>query len=256
MTTFKAYLKKEWLETLRSHRLLALGAGLLSFAVLNPLLLKLTPLILESQAGPGDWSVLIDLSQREALRGYLDSLYEIGSLVAVLAFMGAFSGELNRGALVLPLTAGARPAGIYWAKLTVGGLCLFCFSLAGTLIAHSYGAFLFGSDLPGFSISLRAGAASGLYLVFAASLTLLASSLFRRPALAAFTVLAGLYTGPFLGKLAGIENRLPFVLLSEARALSPLPSWEWQSGVLCTFAWMGLLSFLTLKRLETMEKAR
>src|SRR6056297_977835 len=237
MNNYFIYMKKEWLEALRSYRLLVLAIGLLSFALFNPLILKLMPAILESQGMGTDLANLMDMSQREAIRSYLDSLYQIGSLVAVLSLMGVISGEFNKGTWVLPLTFGVNVKDIYWAKLSISGGILFFFSLTGSLIAHLYGAALFGKDFASLYPTLKAGGLYGLYFSFVASLVFL----FLLPPLAGWL---------------DITKWLPFVLLSEAGTLSPLPSKTVLQGILITFGWMAVFSFATLGRLETMEKAR
>ncbi len=249
-------MKKEWLEALRSYRLLVLAIGLLSFALLNPLILKLMPAILESQGMGTDLANLMDMSQREAIRSYLDSLYQIGSLVAVLSLMGVISGEFNKGTWVLPLTFGVNVKDIYWAKLSISGGILFFFSLTGSLIAHLYGAALFGKDFASLYPTLKAGGLYGLYFSFVASLVLMASSFLKKPSAAAFASLAFLFLLPPLAGWLDITKWLPFVLLSEAGTLSPLPSKTVLQGILITFGWMAVFSFATLGRLETMEKAR
>lgn len=256
MNNYLIHVKKEWREALRSYRLLILAVGLLSFALLNPLLLKLMPAILESQGLGSDLAGLMDMSQREALRSYLDSLYEIGSLVAVLSLMGVLSGEFNKGTWVIPLTSGANVKDIYWAKLSVSGGILFVFSLAGSLIAYVYGAALFGPDFSSFFPALKAGGLYGVYFLFVASLILMAGSFFKKPSAAAFVSLAFLFLLPPVAGWFDLTKWLPFVLLSEADALSPLPSKTLLQGILHTFAWMAVFAFATLRRLETMEKAR
>ena len=49
MRTFKAYFEKEIMESIRQYRYLVLAVGIIVFAILDPLMLKLLPKILANQ---------------------------------------------------------------------------------------------------------------------------------------------------------------------------------------------------------------
>ena len=88
MNSFKAHINKEIIEGIRTQRFLILAIGSLVFSILDPVILKLTPMILKSQAGGIDITSTSDLSQRAAIRGYMKNLFQISSLVIALNLMG------------------------------------------------------------------------------------------------------------------------------------------------------------------------
>ena len=64
MQTFKAYFKKEVLEAVRTNKYIILFVGTIFWALLDPLLLKLLPIILESSL-PVDMTSLLPELTRE-----------------------------------------------------------------------------------------------------------------------------------------------------------------------------------------------
>lgn len=256
MNSFKACIEKEWIEMSRTYRLLAVGGTIIAFALLNPILLKLLPSILESQSPGVDLTGLFELSQREALRSYLDSLYEIGSFVVVIGLMDSIPNEYNKGTIVIPLTSGAKVRNIYVGKLLVNGTALFAFSIAGTAIANAYSAILFGADFASFAPALTAGSLYGLYFIFTASLTFLAGSIFKKPSIAAVFTLLVLYAGPPLAGIFDISVWLPFGMLEAANDLTPFLSKETIRSALHTLAWLSVFAYISLLRLENTEISR
>jgi len=256
MNNFMAWINKEWIEATRTFRLVALGSTFIAFAFLNPILLKMLPAILKSQSPGVDFSAIFEMSQREALRSYLDSLYEIGSFVVVLALMGSIPNEFSKGTLVIPFTSGAKIRNVYLSKLVINGTALFAFSIAGASIANAYSAILFGTDFASFAPALKAGFLYGLYFVFAASLTLLAGSFLRKPSLAAVFTLLVLYIAPPVAGLFDLAVWFPFEMLDAANDLTPFFSKSSCRSILHTIAWLSAFSYVTVWKLEHMEKAR
>ncbi|HKL10447.1 MAG TPA: hypothetical protein VJ990_03350 [Clostridia bacterium] len=256
MNSFKAYIYKEWIEATRTYRLTALGCTIIAFAFLNPILLKMLPVILKSQSPGVDFSAIIEMSQREALRSYLDSLYEIGSFVVVLSLMGSIPNEFNNGTLVIPFTSGAKIRNVYLSKLLINGTALLAFSLAGTSIAYAYSSILFGTDLTSFAPALKAGLLYGLYFIFATSLTLLAGSFFRKPSVTAVFTLLVLYVAPPVAGLFDLAVWFPFEMLDGANDLTPFFSKSSCRSILHTIAWLSTFSYVTVWKLEHMEKVR
>ena len=50
MKTLMAFMKKEWMEQIRSSRLMILGLLFLAFGIMNPAIAKLTPWVMEMLA--------------------------------------------------------------------------------------------------------------------------------------------------------------------------------------------------------------
>jgi ABC-2 type transport system permease protein len=72
MITFKAYFKKEIMESKRQYKYIILAVGIIAFAILDPVMLKLLPKILENQLqGQGDLNLLIVSTPKAAINNYI-----------------------------------------------------------------------------------------------------------------------------------------------------------------------------------------
>ena len=68
--TFKAYIKKEFIEAKRENKLIILFMGFFFFALSTPPMLKLTPKLLEKQYGT-EMSSLFKTSALDSVASYL-----------------------------------------------------------------------------------------------------------------------------------------------------------------------------------------
>lgn len=71
MNGFAAFLRKEWVEALRSYRILILGAVFLLLGIMNPLSAKFLPELVNAMMPEG---MTIALAQPQALDSYLQFL--------------------------------------------------------------------------------------------------------------------------------------------------------------------------------------
>ena len=77
MPSLRAYIKKEVLEGIRTYKFLILIAGILFFAVLDPVVMKLLPEILKNQLGGLDVSAMVDFSQRGVMNSHLKNIFQM-----------------------------------------------------------------------------------------------------------------------------------------------------------------------------------
>ncbi len=152
MRAFVAFLKKEWLEQLRTGKLLMLTAVFVLFGIMNPAMAKLTPWLMES------------LSESLSQTGMIVTAYEITALdswtqffknmpialiVFVLAECGIFTKEYNANTLVLCLTKGLSRRKVMLAKTAVlfllwTALYFICFG-----ITYMYSAYFWDNSIVG-----------------------------------------------------------------------------------------------------------
>ncbi len=137
MNTFIAFTKKEWLETIRSGKLVILTVLFLLFGVMNPAIAKLTPwmmeLMSESLSGTG---LIVTQIQVDALVSWTQFFKNIPiALIAfILIYSGIFTREYQSGTLVLVLTKGLSRSKAVLAKtalmLAVWSFCYWlCFGV-------------------------------------------------------------------------------------------------------------------------------
>ena len=119
MRAFLALLKKEFLEGLRSRRLVILGLLFVLFGIMNPAIAKLTPWLLEltseslASAGMTVGEVTVD-----ALTSWTQFFKNIpmALIIFLLMYSGIFTGEYQSGSLILILTKGVSRYKIVLAK--------------------------------------------------------------------------------------------------------------------------------------------
>jgi ABC-2 type transport system permease protein len=142
MNTYIAYIKKEFMELIRTSRFIAIAAGLLFFALLDPIMLKVTPDILKSQLGNVSLASLgVELSQRASIIKFASNINSISVIVIVLAIMNLIASEIKDKTIILPHIAGMSPFGFIFAKLSVTSFVIVLFNLL------SFGTALYYSNL-------------------------------------------------------------------------------------------------------------
>ncbi|WP_410772294.1 ABC transporter permease [Fontibacillus sp. BL9] len=181
--------RKEIMEMIRNYKLLWIPVVFVLLGVTQPLtsyylpdLLQATgdlpPELLDSFPVPGPSEVMLKVLSQYSL---------IGILVIVIAGMNMVAGELSGGTAALILVRPVRSIQFVFAKWAG------YFSLIVISFVLSYGsAWYYTSLLQGTVPWREALAAGGLYLIwfsFAASLTLLCSTLLRGSAAAVVTLL-------------------------------------------------------------------
>lgn len=121
MKTAYAFLKKEWMEYLRTGKLYLCGAIFLLLGIMNPATAKLTPFILETFAGE-DSGMQIIMGEVTAADSWTQFYKNIpmGLIICLLLFGGVLTNELQKGTLIPILTKGLSR----WKVLFTKGISL------------------------------------------------------------------------------------------------------------------------------------
>ncbi|HEX7976648.1 MAG TPA: ABC transporter permease [Anaerolineales bacterium] len=223
MTIF-ASLRKEMLEQVRTSRLLILGAVLLAFGLMSPLIAKYTPEMLrlipggESFAGLVPKPTLID-----AVAQYIKNVNQFGILLALLLSMGAVVQEKEKGTAAMMLVK-PLPRGVFLlAKFAALGLSFLAGMFLAGLGAYYYTAILFTTPDLGAWAALT-GLIWVQLLVYIA-FTLFFSTLVRSQAAAGGLGLAVLLLFSLFGSLPRIGQYLPGQLVAWGASLfTPQPA--------------------------------
>ncbi len=122
MKTLMAFMKKEWMEQIRSSRLMILGLIFLAFGIMNPAIAKLTPWMMEmltesmEEAGLAVTEVKVD-----AMSSWTQFYKNVP--MALIAFVllqsNIFTKEYQSGTLILALTKGLERFKVVLAKTIV-----------------------------------------------------------------------------------------------------------------------------------------
>jgi ABC-2 type transport system permease protein len=201
MSRLAIALKKEYLEQLRTYRLLIAGAVLLLFGLASPLLAKLTPELLGMLPEVEGLAALIpEPSTRDAVAQYLENVSQFGVILALLLTMGVVAQEKDKGTaammLVKPLTRSHFLAAKFMATATT-----FAVSLALAGLACWYYTLLLFEPIP-FGPWLALNGLIWLMIMVYVAITLLCSVLAR-----SVTAAGGLAFGALI--LVGLLSVVP-----------------------------------------------
>ncbi len=206
MTGFRALLKKELKEQLRTHRLLIVSVVFLVFGLATPLLIKYLPQLIEL-AGEDIPIQIPPPTAVMAIGEYADTLVQLGVLVAVLVTMGTIARERERGIAAMVLSKPVGSGAYVAAKLTALSATFLFALVLGSGACYAYTVLLIGqADVASF-----VGLNLLLYLFFVVCLavTLLFSSFLRSPLAAGGVALAVLILQALLTAVPLIGDYLP-----------------------------------------------
>ena len=122
MRAWIAFTKKEWLEQLRSGKLLILTILFFAFGIMNPAIAKLTPWLLETlSASMEESGMTVTAVTVDAFTSWTQFFKNIpmALIVFVIAECGCFTKEYQSGSLILSLTKGLRRDQVVLSKAAV-----------------------------------------------------------------------------------------------------------------------------------------
>lgn len=122
MKTLGAFLKKEWMEQIRSSRLMILGLIFLAVGIMNPATAKLTPWLMEMLAESMEEAGLAVVEVKvDAMTSWTQFYKNVP--MALIAFVllqsNIFTKEYQSGTLILALTKGLERYKVVLAKTIV-----------------------------------------------------------------------------------------------------------------------------------------
>lgn len=249
MWTFKAYLKKEFIESLRQYKYLMLAAGIIIFALLDPIMLKLLPDILKSQL-PADISALFVTTQKTAVQTYIKDINQIGLLFIIFIFSGTLSDEIHSEKLVFPYSKGASPKSIVLAKFLSYSLAVCIFTFIGFLANYYYVTILFEKDPLALANLLSSIILVCIYFIFNVSLTLFFSSIFSKGLVGGIITLAVSFGSASLTGLEAIGRFIPYKLINTANRFN---YGESSLTIIFTIFISFLLILFTIVRMNKVE---
>lgn len=137
MKSATAFFKKEWMEQLRTGKLLILGCIFALFGVMNPAVAKLTPLLMEelsdTLASSGITVTEVKVTAMDSWVQFFKNI-PMALIVFILLESGIFTREYDSGTLLLSLTKGLNRTGVVLAKTTMltvlwSGVYWMCYAI-------------------------------------------------------------------------------------------------------------------------------
>lgn len=255
MKTFKAYFKKEILEAVRSYKYLILFSGIVFWAIMNPLMIKLMPLLLKNYL-PTDLSVLFsEYTIDAAFIDFMGNLFEIGTLVIVFSLMGLISNEVYSKKLVFPYSRGAEPAGFVTAKYIHYMFTISLFILVAFLTNYFYTTRLFEGGTLSIGIVLKSSLLYIIYYALLLSFLIFLSSLFRRGLVVGFSVAILAYSLSIFNRFNIIKAYFPNYLLYKAADLGHVFDNSLIPIFIISFCMIIILIFFSILRMRKIDIA-
>ena len=156
MRNYCTFLKKEFVESFRSYRLLIMVIVFLIIGIMNPLFAYMVPIILESVMPPE--MLFMEIPTPTALDSwaqFFGNTTQMGFLTVLIVFSSILSRELSRGTLINLVTKGLKRHIIILAKYTYLLLMWTGLYLINFAISFGYTVFLFGSAyMPNLAFSI------------------------------------------------------------------------------------------------------
>ena len=255
MGSFKAYFIKEIKESIRNHKYLILAVGFIFWALLDPLMLKLFPLLLKNYM-PADVSVLFSTFTRDtAFQTFLNDLFQIGSLFIIFTLMGIISNEVYSKNLVFPYSRGLKPAGMVIAKYIHYLITISLFILVAFLTNYLYIIRLFSGGLLSISIVFKSSLLYILYYAVLLSFLLYLSSLFKRSIIPGIITLVFAYSLSILNQFKTIRSYFPNYLFLKAADIKNIFDGTLIPTVIISFCIIILLVYLSILRMKKIDIA-
>ncbi|NLO09703.1 MAG: ABC transporter permease subunit [Clostridiales bacterium] len=155
MKGYLAFTKKEFVEQIRTYRLLICLSVFFLFGLMSPLLAKLLPEILSGMDLQGMVLAIPEATAMDAYAQFFKNITQMGIIVILLVFGGVISNELTKGTLINILAKGLGRHTVILAKYTAM-LVLWTLALAfASLVNHGYTMYMFDtSDISNLLFSL------------------------------------------------------------------------------------------------------
>lgn len=215
MATFKAYLKKEIMESKRQYKYVILAVGIIAFAILDPFMLKILPKLLEKQL-QGDLTSLFITTPKSAINNYIKDLFQIGNLFIIFTLSSTLNDEIHGEKLVFPYSKGSYPIGIVMAKITHYTTVVTILTFLGFITCSYYGSVLFKGEGVNLSGVMKSAFLMSIYYFFNITLVTFFSSFVKKGITAGFITLMITFLSATLVNLNIVGNFMPYKLVQGA----------------------------------------
>jgi ABC-2 type transport system permease protein len=211
MSLFIAF-RKEWLELIRSYRLLVVAVVLLFFGLTSPVLAKFTPELMTLIPTGGITIHMPPPTVMDAIGQYIKNMAQFGILLALLLTMGAIAQEKDKGTAAMMLVK-PLPRGAFLAAKFLGLAAMFAITLAiAGIAAYYYTLLLF--EAMNILHWLVLNALIFVYVLVFIAITLFCSTLTKSQVAAGGIALGLMIFLGLVGAIPGLGKYLPGELIT------------------------------------------
>ncbi|MDD4297838.1 MAG: ABC transporter permease [Ruminiclostridium sp.] len=146
MRAYIAFSKKEFMESIRTYKLLIMVLVFLLFGMMSPLAAKLAPKLLETLVTDGIQIIIPEPTALDSWAQFFKNVSQMGIIVLVILFSGMMANEFNRGTLINVLTKGLQRSTVILSKFTMACVIwtfsyFLCFG-----VCYAYTAYFWGGN--------------------------------------------------------------------------------------------------------------
>ena len=145
MTQYVAFCRKEFLENLRTYRLLIMVAVFAAFGLMSPLVAKMLPDLLSGVDMGGLVVQIPESTAFDSWTQFFKNNGQMGMLVLIIVFCGITANEFTKATLIPIVTKGMNRGSIILAKFTIA-VVLWTVSYAVSLaVTWAYTIYFWGN---------------------------------------------------------------------------------------------------------------
>jgi len=183
MGNFITFVSKEFIENIRTKRILVIACVFLFFAVSSPLLARYIAEFLGLFAGMDELTEGLMLAMptphwSDAYTQFYGNLAQVGAFTIILVFIGIILREKRTGTADLVLTKGLTPTVFVLAKFAAAAVVTVTLTLISLGVSHLYTLLLFG-EAGSIADVLISGLVFSVFLVLLLGVTMFLSAMVK-----------------------------------------------------------------------------
>jgi len=217
MRAYLTFVKKEFIESLRTYKLIIMLTIFTLFGIMNPLVAKLTPELLKMLETEGMVISLPDPTAIDSFMQFFKNVGQMGVLVLVIIFAGIMANEFSRGTLVNILTKGLKRRTVILAKFTTSAIIWTLSYLLCLAVTYGYTAYFW--DVTGLQNVFLAFSGLWLFGVLLISLLILGGTLFKTFSGSLLLCGGTVVVMMLLNIIPNVQKYNPAILLGDGTAL-------------------------------------
>lgn len=154
MKAYLAFTKKEFVENVRTYKLLIMVIVFLLFGMMNPITAKITPQLLKDFMPSGIQINIAEPTAMDSWAQFFKNVPQMGLIVLVIVFSGIMANEFSRGTLINVLTKGLSRFTVILSKFTMAVSVWTMSYLVCFAVSYGYTLYFWKDRIPNVVFSV------------------------------------------------------------------------------------------------------
>lgn len=146
MRMFTAFIKKELIESVRTYKFFILMIIFMLFGIMNPIMAKMMPEILESFLPKGMSIAIATPTALDSWAQFFKNVSQMGLIILAIIFSGIISNEFSKGTLINMLTKGLSRPIVILSKFTAALLIWTTSYILCSVLTYCYTIYFWNMD--------------------------------------------------------------------------------------------------------------